>query len=151
MALIALMIAGLFVLAACAQAEEPTSTSVTFNPTPGGQPTPTTPAQGTGTPQATATTAPADPAAGQALFNSNGCSGCHSTGSDTIFGPGLGGIATTAATRRPGMSADDYIRESIVDSQEFLVPGFPPAMPSSFPNLSQTDVNNLIAYLKTLP
>ena len=147
MALFALMLAGLFILAACAEAAQPTATTVPVDPTPAAEATPTV---GTGSPQPTATTRPPDPAAGEALFNSNGCSGCHSTGSNTIVGPGLAGIGERAGTRIPGMSADEYLHESIVDSQAFIVPDFPPSMPPSFPNLSETDVNDLVAYLKTL-
>ncbi|MBI2965655.1 MAG: cytochrome c oxidase subunit II [Chloroflexi bacterium] len=116
---------------------------MTLKPGPAGQAPAGQPAGG----------APAgDPVArGKQLFTSAGCSGCHATTPDNIVGPGLGGVETRAATRKPGMSSDDYIRESIVNPAAFLVEGFPPVMPANFAQtLSADDLNALIAYLKTL-
>jgi cytochrome c oxidase subunit 2 len=88
---------------------------------------------------------------GKQLFISAGCSGCHSTTPDNIVGPGLGGVDARAGTRKPGMSSDDYIRESIVNPTAYVVEGFAPVMPANFAQtLSADDINALIAYLKTL-
>lgn len=87
---------------------------------------------------------------GKAAFASAGCSGCHSTGSDTRTGPGLAGIATRAETRVPGLSADQYIGESIRDPGKFVVDGFSPVMPKFDGVLSNAEIDGLIAYLKTL-
>jgi cytochrome c oxidase subunit 2 len=88
---------------------------------------------------------------GRQLFTSSGCSGCHATTPDNIVGPGLGGVAARASTRKPGMSADDYIRESIVNPTAYTVEGFPPVMPANFGQvLSADEIDALIAYLKTL-
>ena len=95
---------------------------------------------------------------GEKAFSDNGCSGCHSTGTDRIVGPGLAGIGERASMRRPGLSAEDYIRESITDPRAFIVPDFPPEMPTDFANparpglnpLPAEEVENLIAYLLTL-
>jgi hypothetical protein len=56
-----------------------------------------------------------------------------------------------AATRIAGTSAEDYIRQSILDPSAFVVPGFQDnIMPTTFgQQLSQTDIDNLIAYLLT--
>jgi cytochrome c oxidase subunit 2 len=106
-----------------------------------------------GTSAATPTPVPGgDPvAAGMALFQANACSGCHSTGTNTIVGPGLAGIGDRAATTAPGLNADAYITQSIREPQAFIVEGFsaPSPMPA-FGSLSDTDISNLIAYLKTL-
>jgi cytochrome c2 len=91
-----------------------------------------------------------DPVAnGQALFASNGCSACHSTGSSVVVGPGLAGVGDRAGTRVSGLSADDYIRQSVRDPMAYVVEGFNPLMPS-FSTLSDAEINDLIAYLKTL-
>jgi mono/diheme cytochrome c family protein len=88
---------------------------------------------------------------GKQLFTSAGCSGCHAITPDNIVGPGLGGVAARAETRKAGVSADDYIRESIVNPTAYVVDGFQPVMPANFGQvLSQDDINALIAYLKTL-
>ncbi|MBI4219680.1 MAG: cytochrome c oxidase subunit II [Chloroflexi bacterium] len=114
---------------------------LTLKPAPGGQaPVAGRPAGG-------------DPVVrGKELFTSLGCSGCHSTGSDQILGPGLGGIAQRAATRVPGKNADQYIHESVKKPGEFVVEGFPNAMPPNIgQGMSDDDLNALTAYLKSLP
>ena len=57
-------------------------------------------------------------AAPQALW----CSQCHALGdiANGAIGPDLTNIAVDAATRRPGMSAEEYIRESIRDPVEYI-------------------------------
>ena len=78
---------------------------------------------------------------GEALFASNGCSACHSTGDATIVGPGLQGIGDR--------QDDSYLRESIVDPGAVIADGFDPLMPA-FTTLSDSAINDLVAYLKTL-
>lgn len=89
-------------------------------------------------------------ASGEALFASNGCSACHSTGANTIVGPGLQDIGESAAGREAGLSADQYLEESIRDPGGFLVEGFANIMPATFASLPDSDVADLIAYLKGL-
>ena len=91
-----------------------------------------------------------NPAArGQEVYLSKGCAGCHSTGDNIIVGPGWKGVYERAATRRPGVSAEDYVKESIKTPTAFVVPGFAPVMPP-FPNLSDQDISDLIEFMKTL-
>ena len=155
-ALFALMITGLFVLSACADPAQPTSTATSFNPTPAGgspQPTPTAGATVQPTSGVQPTEPPSgggDPQAGQAAFGANGCSACHSTGSNPIVGPGLAGVGARAGDRVPELSAEEYIVESIKDPRAFTVEGFTEGVMPAFPQLSDTDINNLVAYLMTL-
>ena len=112
---------------ACSDGETPFATS-TPAPTGGGEPT--------------ARPAGGDAANGESLFTSQGCSACHSTGSNTVIGPGLAGI---------GDRGDDaYIRDSITDPNAVLVDGFPAVMPETFGSLPESDLEDLVAYLKTL-
>jgi mono/diheme cytochrome c family protein len=121
-----------------------------FDPTPAGQaaPVPTQPPA--------AATAPAsggsagDASNGESVFQGNGCSGCHSTGDNTIVGPGLKGLSARAGDMVAGLSADEYIAASITDPKAFIVEGMPDAMPDSFGSLSDSDVEDLVAYLNTL-
>ena len=99
-----------------------------------------------------------DPKRGKELFFSNsigsgvGCRLCHSLKPDEVrVGPSLAGIATRAATRVPGMSAEEYIRESILHPDAYIVPGFDNKMPSYISeNLSKQDLDDLVAFLMTL-
>jgi mono/diheme cytochrome c family protein len=105
--------------------------------------------EATSQPAATGTTGPVgDPAAGEKLFAST-CSGCH--GATDGIAPALTGMGKRAATRIAGMSAEEYIRQSILDPSAFVVPGFQDnVMPKTFgQQLSQTDIDNLIAYILT--
>ena len=118
---------------------------------------PTQPSAQAATPEATsaeatqppaATSAPGDPAAGETLFAST-CSGCH--GATDGVAPALTGMGKRAATRIEGMSAEEYIRQSILDPSAFVAPGFQDnIMPKTFgQQLSETDIDNLIAYILT--
>ena len=148
--LFSLMVAGLFILAACADPQQPTATVTLFDPTPGGAPgAVATPSGATTVPQQP-TSVPEGPdvAAGQATFNTT-CSGCHKTDSTTLVGPGLGGVGDRAGSRIAGVSADDYIRMSITEPGSFIVDGFGPIMPK-LTQLTPQDIENLLGYLKTL-
>tara|TARA_B110000116_G_C16654248_1_gene498755 strand:- start:250 stop:963 length:714 start_codon:yes stop_codon:yes gene_type:complete len=82
---------------------------------------------------------------GEAVFTgSSGCSGCHSTGSDALVGPGLAGLSSR--------SSDAEIHQSIVDPSAVIVKDFPDSvMPQIFGStLSSDELNDLIAYLKSL-
>ncbi len=98
-----------------------------------------------------------DAARGDLLFHGkvNGhypCSACHSlTAGQTLVGPSLGGIATTAATRKSGYSAEQYIHESIVSPNAYTVTGFNQnIMPVTFgAQMTKQDLADLIAFLMT--
>ena len=82
------------------------------------------------------------------MFAAN-CTACHSTGDDQIVGPGLAGIGERAGSRVPGLTADEYIEQSIREPGEFVVPTFPNAMPP-WGNLGDDQIDALVTYLKTL-
>jgi len=87
-----------------------------------------------------------DAAAGKNLFIS--CGACHSTGDNKVVGPGLAGVYARAGSRT-SLDADAYIEQSLREPSTFLVDGFDGLMPS-FDYFSDEDVQNVIAYLKTL-
>ena len=101
--------------------------------------------------------APAPPAAdpvarGRQVYRSLGCANCHEP---NLFGqrlgPPLDHFGTAAATRRPGLSADEYIRQSILDPGAYVVPGYQDSMPRDLGrDLSPTDLDGLVAYLLSL-
>ena len=90
-----------------------------------------------------------DPITGESLFVNQGCNACHSLGSDQLVGPGMLGVYARAS-ERTSLSTDDYLTQSIRYPGEFLVEGYENLMPTTFEGLSDTDIKDLIAYLKTL-
>ncbi len=91
------------------------------------------------------------PQPGQAVFKSI-CGGCHAVSgvSTGAVGPDLTHIGTVAAGRKSGMSADEYILESIVDPAAFLVEGYAPVMPPGLQDTIGGGFNDLLAYLAGL-
>jgi nitric oxide reductase subunit C len=90
-------------------------------------------------------------AEGQTVFKQN-CGSCHAISGDTIIvGPSLAGIASQAATRVEGQSAQEYIQLSILRPGEYVVEGFSDLMPTNFgTTLTGEQLDAVIAYLFTL-
>lgn len=91
-------------------------------------------------------------AAGQRLFGELGCVACHGTGSGKL-GPSLAGILGTQVEFNDGTRGvvdDDYLRESILHSQTHLVKGYQPLMPTFQGQINETQLMQLIAYVKSL-
>ena len=81
------------------------------------------------------------------------CANCHLAASEkTNLGPGLLNIKDRAATRIEGMSAAEYIYQSIVDSKAYTVEGFDPElMPQNWSEIySDLQIFDIVAYLMTL-
>ncbi len=90
-------------------------------------------------------------AAGQALFQAQGCESCHAAGSGQR-GPDLAGLFGSTVRFEDGGSAvadENYLRESILHPQAHLVAGYQNIMPTYQGLLSEENVMQLIAYLKT--
>ena len=94
-------------------------------------------------------------AAGEALFNQMGCATCHASG-DASRGPVLNGIFAHEAQvnvngKLETVTVDEeYLRESIISPALKVVDGYSPLMPAFKSQLSDEDVINLIAYIKSL-
>lgn len=103
-----------------------------------------------------------DAARGEELYNSQtigasgtalGCAVCHSIAEGTVVvGPSHFGLAAVAENRVAGMSAIDYLRESILNPNAFVVEGFAPdVMYQKYAEeLTEQDIADLVAYLLTL-
>jgi cytochrome c2 len=131
------------------------------SPTPAADATPTTaaivlPADPVGT-DLNVELPQGDAANGELLFNGqiNGqypCLACHSLEpGSALVGPSLGTIATTAAARKDGYTAELYIHESIVSPNAYVVEGFNQGiMPQTFAaQMTKQDLADLIAFLMT--
>ena len=137
----------------------PTAVPPTLAPQPG-QPD---------TPPPTAVPAPqpstADPAAGQAIFTAKGqCFTCHTIhdipNAAGVLGPTLNGIGTNAGTRQAGVSAEEYLRQSIREPDSFVQDGCVTGVGTpctvgvmapivNAANLNDADVDALVAFLLT--
>lgn len=101
---------------------------------------------------------PGDPASGQELFQQTtidstpGCTTCHSLEPGvTRIGPSLAGITERAGQRVPDLSAEEYLRQSIVEPDAHLVEGFSNIMYQNYEDmLSEEQIDDLVAYLLTL-
>jgi cytochrome c oxidase subunit II len=91
-------------------------------------------------------------AAGQKLFNDLACNTCHMEGSQGR-GPVLAGIYGKTVELQGGgtvMVDDGYIRESIVNPQAKVVSGFQPIMPTFQGLVTEEQLLQLIAYVRSL-
>jgi cytochrome c oxidase subunit 4 len=94
-------------------------------------------------------------AQGQALFTGKGgCMACHTVEGVAagMVGPDLTHIGTDAANRKPGMSARDYITESIRTPEAFVATGVERAIPGVMTSaltssLSDNEVEALVEFL----
>jgi len=79
------------------------------------------------------------------------CATCHRTDGVTLVGPGLGGLATRAEARVSGLSAREYVYQSIVSPAKYIVGGFTNLMYDKYGDkLSAQDIADVIAYLLQL-
>ncbi len=89
---------------------------------------------------------------GQKLFSQFGCETCHRAESQGR-GPNLAGLYNQPVLLEDGrtVNADDnYIRESILEPGAKVVKGFRPVMPTFQGQVSDDQLNALVAYVKSL-
>ncbi|MBI4788891.1 MAG: c-type cytochrome [Chloroflexi bacterium] len=109
-----------------------------------------------GAPAVTAASSP------QEIMTAMACGACHAlegvAGMAGKVGPDLTHLGTTAAARKPGVSAKDYIHESILDPTAFIAPDCPDGpcrSPSVMPpifgdRLTAKQLDILVEYLAGL-
>ncbi len=88
---------------------------------------------------------------GEVLFQALGCAACHA---DPQTGPPLAGLAGRAVRLEDGTTvlADaSYLRRSILAPGEKIVFGYNRLMPAYGGYLTQADVDDLVAYLQSIP
>lgn len=91
-----------------------------------------------------------DVARGESLVGQ--CLACHSVDGSTLVGPTWQGLFGKTETMEGGETVvvdEAYITESIRDPGAKIVQGYPPAMPP-FPDLTDQDIQDIIAYIKSL-
>lgn len=103
-----------------------------------------------------------DAANGEKLYNqatlgsksAEGCAACHNMDAsegDETDAPFTAGTASRAESRVPGLSAEEYIREAIVNPDAYLVEGYEAgSMYQTWgDDISEEDIADIIAYLLT--
>ena len=88
---------------------------------------------------------------GLAVFQANGCGGCHTLtaapGANGKIGPNLDNLKQEAAGAKQPLAA--FIKESIVKPSAYIAPGFSNAMPATFGTQIPPDqLNQLVQYLE---
>jgi cytochrome c551/c552 len=118
----------------------PTTTSTT--PSAGGT------TSGGGTQTTTSKQGGGGASSGKALFASNGCNSCHTykpAGSKASIGPDLDKLAAYAKQAKKPLPA--FVRESIVNPNAYVQPGFQPNVMPSFASLTKSQVDALVSFL----
>jgi cytochrome c oxidase subunit II len=88
---------------------------------------------------------------GAAVFKANGCTACHTftpiPGATGTIGPNLDHLKTYAA--KAGQPLEAFIRESIVDPDAYIAPGYQPhVMPGNFgTQIKPAELDALVQYL----
>lgn len=91
-------------------------------------------------------------AVGEQVFNSAGagCLACHGLGKVGLRAPDLAGIGGAAGERVAGSSAEEYLRESLVDPCAFVLSGYDCIMPQTLEQtLGIAKITALIAFLQS--
>ena len=88
---------------------------------------------------------------GFARFRALGCSGCHDPAS-TVHAPSLEGLLGRTVHLQDGrtlVADENYVRDSILVPGKDVVAGFAPVMPSFAGQVSEEDIQALVAYLRS--
>ncbi len=90
--------------------------------------------------------------AGGRLFSAYGCSGCHGTGAQ-VRAPSLAGLYMRPVPMQEGgtVTADDaYLRDKILYPDHHLIAGYEQKMPTYADRLSESDLLQMVAYIRSL-
>jgi mono/diheme cytochrome c family protein len=125
--------------------------TVTVTVSASSAPATTTAAAPTTTSPPKTTTAAATSAAGKAVFVSAGCGACHTfkaAGTSATIGPDLD-TAPEADAKKTNTALAAFVRESIVNPEAYIAPGFPKnVMPKTFgTSLSKAQLDSLVSFV----
>jgi len=133
---------------------------ITLAPTPAATPPPTPSPPPALTPSPTPTPRPIEGETVEEVILNAGCGACHvigALGEARKVGPDLTNIGAVAGERIAGVSATDYLRQSILEPNAFIAPECPngPCLTNVMPQyygerLSPEQVEMIVAYLLEL-
>ncbi|HWQ92273.1 MAG TPA: cytochrome c oxidase subunit II [Clostridia bacterium] len=89
---------------------------------------------------------------GEVLYRELGCSGCHS-GSSVVRAPPLEGLFNKPVPLQDGtvtVGDEAYLRDSIIFPNKQVTAGYEPVMPSFQGRLTEEEIMQLIAYIKSI-
>lgn len=91
-------------------------------------------------------------AQGEKIYSKKACQGCHTNTGAKLVGPTWKGIWGRAESTDHGpITVDEaYVRESVLQPQAKIVTGYPPTMPSFAGQISDQEIDEVIAYMKSL-
>ena len=101
-----------------------------------------------------ATSGPTQPSLAQyglARFRELGCSGCHTPGA-SVNAPSLHGLIGREVHLQDGrtiVADENYVRDSILVPKKDVVAGFVPVMPSFAGQVSEEDIQALVAFIRS--
>jgi cytochrome c oxidase subunit 2 len=92
-----------------------------------------------------------NPKAGKAVWNANGCGGCHTfkaAGSNGKVGPAItkAGIAVDAKRAKAPVTA--FIRSSIVNPNAYVAKGYKKGVMPSYARLTRKQLDDLVAFIQ---
>ncbi|MGH2996996.1 MAG: c-type cytochrome [Gaiellaceae bacterium] len=88
-----------------------------------------------------------DPQAGEEVFTSKGCGGCHTygpAGTDSQTGPPLDDLEGFA--ENAGQPVDEFTRQSITSPNAYVEEGFPEGVMPAWSG-TEEELNDLVAFL----
>lgn len=91
--------------------------------------------------------------AGRRLYQTRGCSQCHSTDGTGGIGPTFKDLFGHEVALRGGervVADENYLRESILEPMSKIVAGFEPVMPTYKGRLKDQEITAILAYIKSL-
>lgn len=90
---------------------------------------------------------------GKDLYTEYTCNACHSLDGSKRVGPSFKGLWGRTEKMQDGSEVkvdEEYLRESIMDSQAKIVAGYPPSMPTFQGQIDDDEMFAIIAFIKTL-
>lgn len=89
---------------------------------------------------------------GRQLYAERGCASCHSLDGTAKTGPSFAGTMSPHAlvSGETIVGDENYIRESILNPKAKIVAGFQPVMPSYKGQLTDDQIQGLVAFIKSL-
>jgi mono/diheme cytochrome c family protein len=92
------------------------------------------------------------PKAGKAVWNANGCGGCHTfkaAGSTGMIGPAITKARIAADAKKAKKTVPVFVRASIVTPNAFVAKGYKKGVMPSYTKLTKKQLDDLVAFVAT--